>query len=339
MTVKRLLLHVGDFKTGSTSIQVCLENGWFTAPDTTVLIPKSHNHIRLAVALRKGRSAKKMSADIAAEIRASDADVAILSAEHFQMVGPERLMAWVETHLPELARKTHVLCYVRPHAERLLSVYSEQTKLGVTEASLDDFVDHYLSTRRHRLLRRYAKWQKIFKRRLILRPFLRSELKDGDAVTDFLHYAVSPGARPTRPVETNLSLSARDLVLMRRFNKVLRWFKVADGERRGMANLLHAELSKRPELARQKLGLLPDQLDRLRDFLERDAAKVDARFFDGEPLSQSLRQHKAIANRRPPGPVPTWRHISAVCAMLLKARKAAKASEQGRSPLASTLDD
>ncbi|WP_083097450.1 hypothetical protein [Pseudophaeobacter leonis] len=90
--IKELIVHLGDTKTGSTSIQKALVNGAYDVPGKEILYPTGNHHIALAKTLTQERRFKQREARfkrVGQALRDSDADYGIISAEHFQFVDPE----------------------------------------------------------------------------------------------------------------------------------------------------------------------------------------------------------------------------------------------------------
>ncbi|QQA45095.1 hypothetical protein [Pelagovum pacificum] len=291
---KRLVLHVGDFKSGSTSIQVCLHRRGVVPQDQSLIYPgRAIGHYRLARAIRSGDEAAiaRLSRPLVEEIRASDADVAILSAEHFQDMAPAMTRAWVESWLPELAGDVRVICYVRPHAGFILATYAEQVKLGVRDDEVDAFLDFILPLPRVQFAHRFGSWQREFPD-FILRPVVPGLLSGGDVVRDFFEQVLDGPFTLEGEVRANSSLSLGDLALMRRFH---RWLPLAGPALREMLALrLQDRLAHRPEPGARRPVFTEAQLDRVRAACGRDAARLDGMFFEGTPMSDALANAKSV---------------------------------------------
>lgn len=127
---KTLVFHIGDHKTGSTSIQYAFARGAITLKGRKVLYPArlGHNYLREHVrALDPGAPAKKITAaneafsKLAEHIRRSDADLILLSGEEFDSVPAEQLRRITDTWFADVVDDIRIVSYVRPHAPRLVS--------------------------------------------------------------------------------------------------------------------------------------------------------------------------------------------------------------------------
>lgn len=291
----RLVLHLGDHKTGSTSIQSALAAGLVHAEGLRLCYPLGparrphHNHLVRAMRSVRYNPAREIEiVEYAAEIRAAGADVTILSAESFEAIRPGIVRRMLDKHLPEFSGRTSLVVYLRPHAERLVSSFAEQVKQGFFHGDLEAFLaaareDGWLS-----YAPRLRRWRDVFGDALTVRPMIRSRLKDGDVVADFLACAL-PGHQVTRPdmdpqnakagiahLAVLLALQAAVAPLRGRGRgsdepmKVLGWRAarmLADDPAPGPAPALHRALAETMVAAYAE-----------------DAAAVDAEFLGGEPV-------------------------------------------------------
>jgi hypothetical protein len=216
------VLHLGDHKTGSTSIQTALASGAVAAAGRSLCYPMGrprrwqHNHIVRALIRRsRGADLPDPFPALAAEIAAAGADITILSAENFEFADPAAVRAALETHLPGHMAGLALVVYLRPHAERLVSTHAEQVKQGLFAGDLAAFHAEALADGRFRYAPRLARWRAVFGDRLTVRPMVRAALKDGDVVADFLDIACA-GAAVTRPVQAvrNAKATVPDLALL-----------------------------------------------------------------------------------------------------------------------------
>ena len=141
-SIKRLVIHAGDPKTGSSSIQQVLFDGAWSAPGSSLAYPGVLNAIPLADALRgelPPPRARRQIAQSAEWLAAQTADVAVFSAEHFAFVEPDTLREALPRLLGETGRQVTVLAYVRPHLPRLLSTFAQRVKTRGLELDFEAF--------------------------------------------------------------------------------------------------------------------------------------------------------------------------------------------------------
>ncbi|MEC9431482.1 MAG: hypothetical protein VYD87_01115 [Pseudomonadota bacterium] len=302
-----LLIHIGDCKAGSTSIQTVLRDGSWTAPGEVRGGGGSRplryaatgrddglNHHMLSNSLFiEGLAERRplMHKALASEAAESASPLLVLSSERYEFAPPEALAEALRRNLPDLP--VRLIAYVRPHAERLVSGWSQQVKQGLFAGSLEAFHDATLAEGRFRYAPRLRAWRAAFGDRLEVRPMIRARLTGGCAAHDFLTWALGEGAAPSAPVETNASPRLPDLALLARLG--------AEGP---AGRRLAAALAGAMERAGPASGPAPALSRALaaqsaRDYAE-DAAAVDAEQLAAPALAEAL----AAAPDRAPESAP-----------------------------------
>ncbi len=149
----------------------------------------------------------------------SDAAHFIGSSEHIHawLVTPERIAA-LDRFLCARFSEVRYLLYLRPQDELILSSYSEAVRRGAGE----DF-RAYLA--RHMRLSHWSRlklWHRVIGRaRLHLRLTSRDALVGGDLLSDFCDVAGIDARGLLHPPRVNEALSAGEIALRRRLNRVL----------------------------------------------------------------------------------------------------------------------
>ena len=141
---KSLVLHIGDPKTGSSSIQEVLRHKLWESSQATLNYPDQLNSFPLANALSDPKQADQRAerwGRLAEWLRASQADVAVVSAEQFFRVDPMVLLDTLTDFLPEYVENLRVIAYVRPHAGRLVSAFMQRCKAGLYQGDMETFFD------------------------------------------------------------------------------------------------------------------------------------------------------------------------------------------------------
>ncbi|RDW13956.1 hypothetical protein [Paracoccus thiocyanatus] len=220
---KSIYVHIGDMKAGSTSLQRFLRSDGVSAMDLDMVYPGwAENHNRLAKALRARAGGGLMAQICRAQLTlAPRASVCVLSDEHFSVLAPDVLKAFVSNVLQPFAERVHLVHYVRPHLSRMRSVYAEVVKIGADLRHFQAFVQQ--STGRGRFLQSETidAWRQQFGDAYILRPLLRQHLSGGDIVTDFLSICTGNAvATPDIPVE-NKSLDPTGLGGVQRIHRLI----------------------------------------------------------------------------------------------------------------------
>jgi hypothetical protein len=258
-------------------------------PDgTSIAAWKQWNAVPIAKALKPKGFA--LQADRFAAIRewldSSNADYAVVSAEHFSGVQPEHLQQALNEHLPDHAASAKVIAYVRPHPSRFIAAFIQRTKTGTLFDEIDVFFDRIRKMDTLNYTARFRRWEQQFGDRFILRPFIRSELKDKDAVADF--FTTVLGETPfqiTRDVQENISVSLGSLAGLRFLHRHLSKAGTEQTERIAIgtliANFYLAEVQEKTGGEKPTLDRVT--AEKLVETYRADASSLDAAFF-GRPL-------------------------------------------------------
>ena len=223
--INELIIHMGDTKTGSTSIQRVLSHEMWNAPDRSIVYPALSNHNGLAMTLTQKRAFDKRPVRferLYEKFTTSDAEFGIISAEHFQFVDPRVFDEAVRTFWPDLSERMRLVAYVRPHASKILSAFAERVKLGLSD-SLEQFIDTTAERSLFDYAPRFESWREVFGERFTLRPFIREQLHKGDAVQDFFRFVFGDEEfHIAGEAEANSSLSLSQLAVMRDLHEHMR---------------------------------------------------------------------------------------------------------------------
>lgn len=291
--IKNLCIHIGDHKSGTTSIQTALVDPSLKVDGRSVCYPsrRSHNGIAKHI-VTKNNSVflEKRLAAIALDFQNSDAEWGFLSAEEFEGFHAKTLNDVIKKWFPDHLDTVKIVAYVRPHAQRLVSNYAEDVKIGCFTGNLRDYFHHEISTKRFIYTPRFKSWRQVFGERFYLRPMVRDQLFGGDVCLDFLSMVCgTTDIEMPKPKNTNSSLGLEDLATMRMFH-------LANSER--PPNWRHALGWHWQTLMSEMSGDItstPIALDEAlaKDVLnayERDAIALDAKFFDGTQMFDSLKR-------------------------------------------------
>lgn len=286
-----LILHIGDPKTGSTAIQRTLLERTYLCETRSLDYPDILSAYPLAKAIKAGGDgglADRRFAPYVQWLAASGSDVAVISAEQFSTLPPDKVAQTFQTYFPDHAASMTVVAYVRPHVSRFLSAYAQRTKAGLMHRSLDEF---YTAANGKALLNFYARfgnWRAVFGDRFILRPMTRDLLQDGDVVADFLHVALGGAAfRLTGATEVNTSLTVESLAGLRIMHRVMQKYELGDNVQHAIGSRLNTLLSQ-SAMPGTKLRISTALFNRMRSQCEDDAEALDAAFFDQPVMTRAL---------------------------------------------------
>ena len=212
----RLYLHIGTHKTGSTAIQYFLDANREALAARGVLYPRSGRPQRRAIAYghhllaneltdprpaarRRQRAGEPRAAwdALKAELRDAREDIAVVSAEGFDRLATQQQFSALRSYLDGLDVK--VVAYLRRQDKFLSSYYCQHVLYRGETREFEEFrrglrteIDY------ERLL---GRWEDAFgPDALIVRPYERSALANGDVVDDFCaRIGLEPGADWVRP--------------------------------------------------------------------------------------------------------------------------------------------
>lgn len=300
--IKELIVHLGDTKTGSTSIQRALVQEAYDIPGVSICYPTGNHHIAMAKTLtRKHRLAErgKRFERINTALQQSDADYGIVSAEHFQFVDPEVFAGAIAEFWPGFEKQMRLVAYVRPHPDKLVSSFSERVKLGNAMGSFESYLDTMSNSGGIDYLPRFQKWRDVFGERFTLRPFVRNELHRQDAVADFFRFVLGHEAfTVSDDISANTSLTVPQLALLREVHTVFHARLKARGRKR-TPKLVEARsaLGRTTSERIREAGLdkngqkfrIPERFaERIQERYRTDAEALDREFFTGNPMSEAL---------------------------------------------------
>ena len=300
---KTLIFHIGDHKTGSTSIQAAFARNKVTLKNRTIFYPAklAHNYLKESFKAysrpqRKAAHKKAIATfeNLAGRIETARADFCLISGESFEGVDPAVFHAIVTRYFAEAADDIRVVAYVRPHAARLLSSFCERLKNGNARAmgdTLDTFFTHTSKNRRFHYLPRFSAWRDAFGDQFILRPFVRDQLYQGSVVADFIRHGFAQEDFRIEEVDhANQSLCLEDLMRLKvlqsqhakhphKLNHALGW------EAARLLGTLPAPQT------RTRLGLHKALARNIHSTYLQDARAMDQRFFDAKPLLETELTH------------------------------------------------
>lgn len=297
--IRELVIHIGDPKNGSTSIQRAMQAGACQCDSVSLAVQPELNASALANSLnpnrgnakRRAQARPRLFAEKARWVQETDADVGILSAEFFSAVAPTAVQAALSEFLPQQAGGTRILAYVRPHAGRALSGYAQRLKTGAFKGTLEDFVRYLGQAPALYYTPRFAAWQETFGAGFTLRPFIRDQLRDQDVVSDFFHHVLRGAPFVLEDIaSTNESLALQELAALRQVQdrfiqqEVPRFLRLSLGAAIGQA------LAGQPRRYRDKLQLDRANAERLQKLFAADTRALDQQFFDRPMMAQALDQ-------------------------------------------------
>ncbi len=294
---RKLVFHIGHQKTGTTTIQNALAASRVRVEGARILYPArmAHNYLKNHVlryaqdgAVMEGRAGMPGLTAISQELAAGGYDFAVFSGEAFADFDPALLRRALDRFfLPHVTDHT-VLCYVRPHAARVLSSFAEQTKIGMHSGSLQEFHEKALKKGRFKYAIKLSPWVQAFGERFVVRPMVRQELEQGSVLHDFARHAFGPDMHVDiqDDIDANESLCVEDLMVLKIVQGVIG--KRSKNTRLELGWAIAKLLSDDQGGAgkKTKLKLHRALAERIRSDYRSDAKRTDLSFFGGKPVLQ-----------------------------------------------------
>ena len=293
---KSIVFHIGDPKTGTSSIQRTLRDRSFTSPRATVDYPDQLNAFPLANTLCDDAQAHHRDQRFgaaAAWLNASTADVAVISAEMFFKVDPLVMNDAIAQYMPDHAASARIFAYVRPHAQRFLSQFVQVSKTGLYWGDMQTLLQRVSKKDLLTYTPRFQAWRRVFGDRFMLRPMVRDELADRDVVTDFFKQVL--GDAPftvAKSTAANESLPLEVLAGLRAVHGTLKRLEIGPDNRHAVGQYYVNILNALCEGRGTKIRLGRSIRDQIAEMCAADARALDQAFFD-RPIMQTALEASA----------------------------------------------
>lgn len=291
---KTLIIHIGDHKTGSTSIRNAFASGRVQLSKASVDYPTplNHNYLKPHFAgltsddPAQRRRAQRVFRRLARAVRDSRADFCLISAEEMAGIGAPLVHRAVTEFLTGCADRIQVVGYVRPHAGKILSSFAEQAKIGNFQHTLEDFVNRQVNHDRALYMPRFSLWQELFGEDFSLRPMQRELLHQGSVVHDFVHGCFGDPFEIAEGPQDNESLGLEDLMRVRVVQSRLQGCEKRQRHTFGWE--MARAMTKTPAQDKgSKLQLYPELATQIREACLDDARAMDRTFFGGDNILEA----------------------------------------------------
>lgn len=293
--VGEIVFHLGDCKTGSTSIQKALASGVVSCPERSFAYPAKNNHNAVATSMYRKSEMKdvdKRFAELRKRVDRCDADTVVISAEAFEFAAPDLMERMIANYFAPWQGKIRFISYVRPHSERLVSAFAERTKQGVHLGPMGELLSRFEQTGLLHYTPRLEAWRSRFGEAYTVRPMIRSQLRDNDVVADFLDYLFEGREFQLGEVSiANESLTIADLAALRKIHAIIKQSggpKLRAAQQTMGWNFAMTLASVPRSGTTDKPRLHRELAERVREVYREDARQLDEQFFEGTPMTTAL---------------------------------------------------
>lgn len=295
--VKSLVIHIGDQKAGSTSIQATLVSSGITSPEQSIFYPARHNHRALVATLTdtdQFDARQERFTSLASRLDASDDDIGVISAERFEISDPKRLHDALERYMPNYLDTVRLIAYVRPHKARLVSSWAQQSKVRVT-GDLETFYARFQKNGRLDYHKRLSAWKDVFGDALTVRPMIKAKLHNGSVVSDFARFCLASETFHLVEETKNTSLNLEEIALLNRFHAASPEQAKKKNWRRRLGTMLAERLAAQSATGTETKPQIHRALHArvLQDCMH-DAQALDAAFFEGTPMMDALKTAQTL---------------------------------------------
>jgi len=295
---RELVFHLGDHKTGSTSIQATLRSKNWTGGGVGISFPvRNLYHAEISTALQPQvlpNVRERILKGLAERVSEQQEEVCVISSESFEDVMPEAMQEALQIYFPAYAQSARFIAYVRPHADRIVSSFAELLKLGQQERSMDAYFQHVFEQGRFHYFPRFIQWRRVFGSQFELRPMIRSNLYQNCVVRDFMSFALnstdfSLKAEP----EANETVGVEDLAALGLLHRQLAGSKVSRHSVSAIGRNFGILLQSLARQSATKLAMDKALYERVAEAYRDDAEELDEAFFTGQPMTGALKAYGA----------------------------------------------
>ena len=273
-------IHIGLHKTGTSSTQRYLREFDGDLLKRSIYYPESKGKAHHNIALETSGSGRFNSEDITLDgavrsIENNKCEKNILSSESFS-AHTEESVAKIVNKMPG---RVMCIAYIRPPDEFIESLYTQ----GAKTARHDKYWEEYASSidlSKYDPLRRIDPWASVLgDENVLVRPFSRSLLHEGDAVSDFCKSVGIPKLGDALRMNDSIGAKSAAFCVGVLKNAELLWPEMSTKEKdRLVAPLLRkaSQLAIRDDV--KFVGFTPADRQNIRDYFRESEIEIQERF-------------------------------------------------------------
>lgn len=295
MANKRLVLHIGMPMVGAANIQHYMTQFGERDQATGLWYPPegraAHAHQELNLAMRDGSGLDGFRRILGQIDGAPDDTTAVFSCETLSIQQPSRVLECLpDEYVNSDEWDFHMVAYVRPHLDLLLSGYQQLVRTGQAPSRIEDFLR---SPRAARSRMGYAlnAYHEALGDKLSVGALMKGRPAGGDIVADFRERIESFGGKvpsytPSEAPGAIESLPPHGLALLMHARGLLP-VDTDEKSARKMLRQFYRQVSQRIDKDSGELVLGPDDLAFVQGHLQEDAKIIDEIAFGGEPVFEN----------------------------------------------------
>ena len=286
--MKRVILHIGTPKTGTTSLQWSFLQSRPQLIDLGLLYPScglstdSHEfaHHPLARAAKAKLTTPWKS--VVTEIQSSICDTAIISSEEMTALDSTSI-EFIRDCLQGF--ELSIVAYLREQVDYIEAMYNQNIKTAKDTRTRDRFLTDFLATDEANYLKLLDRWTTaLCPSKTYFRVYQKALLKNGDIIDDFSDLFSIPIDQIERPTRTlNAGVNNKYLELLRHVNML----DVSIGEKNPKIVSVLIDIESRAATRNPPL-FNTEQRALISAFFEASNRGLAKRYFPGHPVAQSI---------------------------------------------------
>lgn len=218
--IDELIIHVGNHKTASTSMQKCLRDKSYEVENDvyypeTIGGPVQYNHNYYVRSLGTEHQEDRFE-HLLNLLRNTDNSRVVISSAAYAYYSGAALKGHVEKYYRPLARNIRLIKYIRPHLSSLVSSYTELVRIGLYSDTIYNVLKTPIGNRMILHHDNPYSLKKAFGENVDIVPMVSEALIGNDPVTDILHRIFrDQKVRIKKPHTDNIMVCAQHLSVIK----------------------------------------------------------------------------------------------------------------------------
>lgn len=287
--IEDLVIHIGNHKTASTSMQKCLHeksyemNKEFYYPESLGgMVPYNHNYYVRSLFTSRGKDIFPILIE-----KIKPHKNVVISSAAYSYFSALLLKKHIDEVYKPLAKNIRIIWYVRPQIDWLTAAYLERIRIGTFKGSIEE----YLEILNLGWFRNGYHYKKAFGESIHFRVMVPEALVQEDPVSDLLHFiADGEDYRLLKKHRDNVMIPVQHLAIIKRYQET-NYRGEEEGKADGYA-LTYLLRDRMPIENPIKYVMAKDlALELSEKYFEKDSERFDKVFMGSQPfLEKALRK-------------------------------------------------